>query len=832
MLPDSPESRTARRAALWQALIASDVGHAWHDAAKGCLGVLVSAGPSLARNGALLAEGSLAQRRLVVATMDAMGPLERLGVRPDVVVACESPRSVDAEAAIASGAPVVAWGEAANDPMLAPSVLAVACDAQDSDATLAVHLLLRHLGCDPVALVGVDLAFVDGVAHAPGHALDRAWALETNAFRSWDWLHAQRIALRSGGLVREADRGGRTVLMDAMLRRERAALEAAFDEDRRAGARVIDATEGGCTKRHSDQMTLREALERFAIRRVPSLPRVPVSRRAASATAAVQVTRESHRAIAVVPIDPVRGGTGVERSLEAELGDRSVLHHTLKRLLHSKELHRVVMVAPKGWDARPALDGLEVRDRLELLSWDGDVVEGDARGRFASRAWADACWRGGIGGRSVFDEVLAPKAMRAAMELHQASEVFLCGPDWPLVAVREPWGVDAMVQRLSMLPARPWMQFALGPAGSSGCLLSSVAVKALEQGTVRSIGAWLDTRMDWSGHAERLRAPMSIAGFRERLIMDTPRAARRMRLALEPLMHGDAVLSMETMLAAVARQSDAAPNLVPQHLVIELCTGRRGCGLTSPHRFGSLQRPPMTAKRLERLLSRVAEARDVAVTLAGAGDPMIHPDVHAFVDRIRAAGALAIEVRTELRSPAAVEDLQRLDVDVITADLHAVDAPGYRTMMGPADFDGAVQALHALAMGRGHAGGALAHPWLLPRVERLRESVPWVTMFLQTWSRDADGAVVDPPPQRDPWGNPIPEAPMPACGEEIWAHLDMLRRVTVLSDGRVPAVDGDLLGNASVGSVDQDDLVTLYRLAYARRRSVRTGVGLSQAVLT
>jgi hypothetical protein len=31
--------------------------------------------------------------------------------------------------------------------------------------------------------------------------------------------------------------------------------------------------------------------------------------------------------------------------------------------------------------------------------------------------------------------------------------------------------------------------------------------------------------------------------------------------------------------------------------------------------------------------------------------------------------------------------------------------------------------------------------------------------------------------------------------------------------------------------VDQDDLVTLYRLAYARRRSVRTGVGLSQAVL-
>lgn len=567
------------------------------------------------------------------------------------------------------------------------------------------------------------------------------------------------------------------------------------------------------------------------MRRVPRLPSVPSPRPSPMPVPTVQVVREPRRAIAVVPVDPVRGGTGVERSLEAELGDRTVLHHTLRRLLRSTRLHRVVLVAPRDWDPAAALDGLELRDRLELLPWDGDVIEGTARSRFAARAWSDACWRGGIAGRSVFDEVLAPRAIRAAMERHQASDAFLCGPDWPLVAVREPWGADAMVERLESSRVDPWMQFAPGPAGVSGCLLSSGAVSDLQRGTVRSIGAWLDARMDWSGRPERLRAPLPVAGFRERLVMDTPRSSRRLRRAIEPLLHADADLPLETLLAAVERQSDAAPGFMPQHLVLELCTGRRGCGLTSPHRFGSLQRPPMTTRRLERVLTRMSEARDVAVTLAGAGDPMIHPDVHAFVDRIRAAGALAIEVRTELRSPHAVEDLRRLDADVITVDLHAVDAAGYRAMMGPADFDAAEQALRALVARRTHGDDGLPVPWVLPRVERLRESVAWVPLFLQAWARDADGAVVDAPPQRDPWGNAIRDAPMPACGEELWAHADMLRRVTVLSDGRVPAVDGDLLGQASVGSVDQDDLVTLYRLVHARRRSVRTGVGLSQAVL-
>ena len=829
MTDESVQSLAARRASLWQALVASPVGEAWSHAAQGCLGVVVSAGPSLARNGHALVDPRHLGRRLVVATIDSMGPLSRIGARPDVVVACEEPRLVDLEAAKEFGCRIVAWGAAAADALVPEGAHAIECDATDGEETFVAHLLIRHLGCDPVALVGVDLAFVDGIAHAPGHAIDYAWALETNPFRSWDWLHARRIASRRGGLLREPDRGGRSVLTDRMLHRERAMLEAAFDEDRRAGLHVIDATEGGCTKRHSEQRALAAVLDRFAGRRVPALPKVRAASPVERPVGRVEVGERSVHAIAFVPVDPARGGTGVTRRLESELGGRTVFRRTLERLLSSRQLRRIVVAAPTGWDPTEALDGLDGGPRLSWMRVDGGVFAGGAASRRAARAWSDACWRGGLGGRSVFDEVLAPGPMLEAARAEQATEVFLCGPDWPLVAVREAWGADAMVERLQAMSERPWMQFAPGPAGASGCLLSHEALESLARGDVPSVGAWLERRVDWSRRAERLRPPSSIALLRERLVMDTPRAVRRLRRALEPLLLTGQELPLEMMVAAVARQGDALPSFAPQHLVIELNTGRRGCGAASPHRFGSLQRPPMTQRRLDRVLARLSEARDVAVTLAGAGDPLIHPDVAAFVSRIRAAGALAIEVRTELIAPRSVPELQALDVDVITVDLHAIDRAGYQRMMGSDDLAMGVERLHELLRGRASHPHALPHPWILPRIERLRESSPWVATFLQQWEADADGVVIDPPPQQDPWGSPLREAPSPASVPDGWAHLDTLRRLTVLSDGRVPAVDGDLLGNSSIGSVDTDDLLTLHRLVTSRRREAGSRGALALA---
>jgi len=297
---------------------------------------------------------------------------------------------------------------------------------------------------------------------------------------------------------------------------------------------------------------------------------------------------------------------------------------------------------------------------------------------------------------------------------------------------------------------------------------------------------------------------------------------------MEPLLLREDHPGQDMLVEAVARTATAAPTLAPQQLLLELNTGRRGCGLSSPHRFGSLQRPPMTLRRLDRVASRLAEAKDVVLTLGGAGDALLHPELEEMVGRLRVAGALGIEVRTELMSATAVDRIRSLDVDVISIDLHAVDAAGYRAMMGPGDFGAACEALQSLLSGRSGLRQQ-PFPWILPRVERLRASVAWIPMFLDSWSRDGDGAIVDSPPQTDPWGSTMPEAPMPAACEELWAHPDVLRRITVLSDGRVPVVDGDLLGGVIAGSVDTEDLVSLHRAVVSRRRARGERAGLSLA---
>jgi hypothetical protein len=291
------------------------------------------------------------------------------------------------------------------------------------------------------------------------------------------------------------------------------------------------------------------------------------------------------------------------------------------------------------------------------------------------------------------------------------------------------------------------------------------------------------------------------------------------RRALEPLLHG-ADISAHAQFEALARHANAPPTFAPQFLTIELNTGRRGCGLASPHRFGTVQRPTMTHKRMDRILARVSEARDVVVTLGGAGDPLVHPDVVEFAKQIRKAGALALSVRSELLSLDALEKLAAIDPDVISVDLHATNASEYVRMMGFDRFDFARRALESVIAQRRAQPGApawLARPWILPVIERLRDMVDRIAAFGALWQNRAGGFCVDSPPQIDPWGDTITDAPLCAAGFAASNSPSEHLALTVLSDGRVPAQSGDLLGTTSVGNVDSEELLMLFRSSRQQR---------------
>jgi len=208
------------------------------------------------------------------------------------------------------------------------------------------------------------------------------------------------------------------------------------------------------------------------------------------------------------------------------------------------------------------------------------------------------------------------------------------------------------------------------------------------------------------------------------------------------------------------------------------------------------------------------------VTLGGAGDPLVHPDVVEFAKQIRKAGALALSVRSELLSLDALEKLAAIDPDVISVDLHATNAGEYVRMMGFDRFDFARRALESVIAQRRAQPGApawLARPWILPVIERLRDMVDRIAAFGALWQNRAGGFCVDSPPQIDPWGDTITDAPLCAAGFAASNSPSEHLALTVLSDGRVPAQSGDLLGTTSVGNVDSEELLMLFRSSRQQR---------------
>ena len=834
------------------ALLADPVAGAWAGSMKGQAGVLVSAGPSLSKNAHVLADKVFLDRFVMVATAAAAGSLRAMELRPQLVASTHELSDATRQwldSFNANSVRAVLDGSQADAGVVIPSPAGVV------DSLLG-YVLLRYLGCDPVILVGFDLAFIDGVAHAKGNELDLQWSTQISPVRSWDWWHTHRILGNSTQLQRETltnetgevaagaasderdevgERHERSVVTNLALRSERALLEAAFAHDVALGLRVIDATEGGVVKRHALVEPLAQCLATYATARnakvkwgqrgktkmskVPAQDAVNVIGVVDDDARAAIATRDTPRVVAVLAIDPLRGGTGVERSLELEFGGRTVLRRTIDRLLESDEIEHVCLVAPENWDHRAALEGLEPSSHLHIVYAPEPVFGAGHADIRAARAWSDSCSRGGIANLCVFDEVFSAKAALLACEHVHANAVLVCGADWPLIAVKEQWGVRGLVERWRSSARDLQFVCSLAAPGIGACLLPIESVRLLASGAARSIGQWIEERADTRNSAEIIAIPDFVAAVADRLIMDTPRSIQRVRRALEPLLHG-AEISAHAQFEALARHANAPPTFVPQFLTIELNTGRRGCGLASPHRFGTLQRPTMTQKRMDRILARVAEARDVVVTLGGAGDPLVHPDVVEFANQIRKAGALALSVRSELLSLDALEKLAAIDADVISVDLHATNASEYVRMMGFDRFAFAQRAIESVIAHRRVETGAppwLARPWVLAHIERLRDMVDRIAAFGALWQNRAGGFCVDSPPQIDPWGDTILDAPLCAAGFAASNSPSEHLALTVLSDGRVPAQAGDVLGTTSVGNVDSEDLLTLFRSSRQHR---------------
>jgi len=255
------------------------------DAAKGRAAIVVSAGPSLRRNIDLLKDPTNRAKCVVIAVQTVLKTLLKEGIRPDFVTALDyheiskrfyeglTVADVDGITLVAepkaNPAIIDAYpgekrfvGDKVLDDVLGPS-LAREMGELKPGATVAhlAYYLARHLGCDPVILIGQDLGFTDNQYYAPGAAIHRVWGGELNQFNTIEMLEWQRIARMRNMLRKVPAVGGGEIYTDEQMSTYLVQFERDFLDDSKRGLTIIDATEGGALKKHAVCQPLRETLE-------------------------------------------------------------------------------------------------------------------------------------------------------------------------------------------------------------------------------------------------------------------------------------------------------------------------------------------------------------------------------------------------------------------------------------------------------------------------------------------------------------------------------------------------------------------------------------------
>ena len=971
--------------------------------ARGRLGVVVSAGPSLRRNLRVLARPGVRDRCAIVATQTTLRPLLDAGIAPHFVTALDyhvissrfyeglDPASLeDTELVIDSRvnrAVTEAWPGRIRcipsvqlDEFLGP--LARGGDRLQASTTVAhlAYTFARHLGCDPVAFIGQDLGFTDGLYYAPGTAIHEVWLPELNSFNTVETLEWERIVRHRNHLSERHDVNGRRIFTDAQMLNYLQSFEVRFAEDVRSGLRIVDATEGGVRKRNTEVRSLAETIDTHAGREPPAIhfpratpaeagdrhavldrlglvrseldeiaeasestleilermfevqsdpvemerlfqrleaPRATVRRHAASRRLTdwfnqlatfqrlradrrirladdlgpldrqraelerdvvnVRWTRDACRmlgdllrstrrlvtdgvfesrlddseglaetmgafvapvhapkVVAVVSIDPDRGGLGVDRGLAANLGGRSILQRTLERIDAAIGLSAIAILVPEGFDLESAIDRTRIDHPIHVHDCGARVFGPEHEAIRVARAVAPTSWRGGIHGMTSFDEVFAPGPTAAVLATLEADAALLVGADWPFVAVDEPGGLDEILRRHRKRPNATWI-FGQGPPGRTAMVLDRAAVEIMRRNRCRvgTIGYQLAYRPEMPegdpiAGESCVHAEPAVRSAIARFAVDTPRELKRIERAIGPMLLGDARPGSREIAIRLEHRARSGPLSTPRFLRVELNTGRTGRRIGTPDAMEA-ERAPMEESMFRRIVEPLGDAGDTVLFLDGAGDPLLHPRFDDFIEIAMDAGVRVVSIRTDLAGdPRVVDRLLATRVGVVEVDLDAETAETYRLVHGSARFEEVIGNLERLIAGRRRFDGgtpatlpaelAFALPWIVPRFERRVENIDELPEFFERWRRRLGVAVIDGPAR---W--PVATGANVDPLSPTWPpprHDEMVNsvRMTVLADGSVPIAETDLAGLTSVGRVGERSLQELWQELVQRRR--------------
>jgi hypothetical protein len=424
------------------------------------------------------------------------------------------------------------------------------------------------------------------------------------------------------------------------------------------------------------------------------------------------------------------------------------------------------------------------------------------------RAWSPTAWRGGIGGATVYDELIEAAPLAGVAQLAEVDAMLIVGAGWPLV---NPKLCGDVIERYASQPEHK-MVFTQAAPGFCGILIARELLLEMAEHNV-SVGQMLGyqpaaPQADPIGRDVCVAVPPAVRDAPVRATADSARWIDLIERVIEAGEEGDAAAAATRMTAALTQRGHVWPTM----LTMELTPRRQVRGPVVPISQIEVDRPDMDGDTFEQVTTALAEPGDVALMLGGLGDPLEHPNWSTMRQVLEDCPVRAVGVETDLLCDRDL--LPTLDGLVVKVRLNADTAEMYQQLMGLDALDRVLENMRWLLENQPATR-------VVPAFVKCRANVHEMESFYDRWLRVCGSAVVEGPTTGAGLIDDIGVIDM-APPKRV-ACRQLLGRMTVLGDGTVPRCDQDWLGRDAVGHVADEALDVLWARLQEVRRAHQAG---------
>ncbi len=493
-----------------------------------------------------------------------------------------------------------------------------------------------------------------------------------------------------------------------------------------------------------------------------------------------------------------------------------VLAWTLRRLKQSSVAQTVLL----AWDDQ--LPTLTFADASAHACGPRRLIP-SLQSTTAALKWADG-WRGGLLGAAWFDRGYVARFVADAIVAAEADAIVLVDAAAALV---DPAIVDLLIAAATR--GERDFYFTAAAPGLGGVLLKRSLVQRLGGGnaTPGRIVSYLPDApvLDPVTSDACIELPLTLTRAVDRFVLDSDRQICRIDCATQPL-NGTLATSAAQTIVEQMRSVRPAHDF-PREIAIEITTRRATRPTFAAGSHIEVSRVDMSLEVLRKIAIELAQVDDVRLTLAGAGDPLLHPQIVEVLHALRDVYAVSIETDLVDASDDVLKAIVNANVDVVAVHLPAMSPAKYQQVMGCASMPAVLENVKRLLAIRQQLGRGT--PIVVPLFTKLAINLDEMEQWYDAWLRALQSAVIVGPSD---FAGQIPDlAAADMAPPKRGPCRRIERRMMVLSTGDIVRCEQDALGLSPLGNLGTDSVRSVWQKAFPPLREAHQRGGLALPVL-